>query len=313
MHKRWILLIASTALWAACANDKDDPEPDEPPIDCEALDGEACAKESDCQAIVGERVDEEHACKIAEEAVGCLPPNTPCDDAMTFARDHEGSLWWFSNLCVPEGWETTNEGPSDYEGDICGPPNESAECVELSESACAERDDCSRLEGNPVDKDAQCVEPSEYVGCVATPDNCGDAMTLAHDNLGHIWRFSSTCIAEDLVPYAGPDAGELLDAPACDEITEPTACEELDEAACDDRDDCTGLLAQAVNQEDLCLEDATHVGCQDAALNCADQTLVARDADDELWVSPNTCIPNDWQVEEDEDAQEWISSASCDP
>lgn len=311
MNKRWILLIASTALWAACANDKDDPQPGEEPVDCAALDGEACAQESDCRAIVGARVDEEHACKIADEAVGCIPHDSVCSDAETFARDEDDGLWWFPDLCIPEGWEGAKEGPADYSYKLCGPPEASADCIELSEEGCAERDDCVALNGQPVDRDAKCLEDASFVECVSTTDGCDDTLTLAQDGLHNIWYFTSTCTPEDWTPYAGPDAQELLAAEDCDDNTEPTACQELDESSCDAREDCAGLLAQAVNEDDACLEDSAYVGCRDATQDCADQMLVSRDVDDALWVSPNTCIPEDWQIEDGEDAQEWLAVGDC--
>ncbi len=59
----------------------------------------ACAAEITAQQHV---VD--HPCVLPVEKVGCMPADSACADGITFARAPDGTVWWFMDTCIPDGW-----------------------------------------------------------------------------------------------------------------------------------------------------------------------------------------------------------------
>jgi hypothetical protein len=61
--------------------------------------GPACEAEITAQQHI---VD--HPCVLPVEKVGCMSADAACDDAITFARAPDNTLWWFMDTCIPDGW-----------------------------------------------------------------------------------------------------------------------------------------------------------------------------------------------------------------
>lgn len=84
---------------------------DETPIDCGTLDVEACLNHDACVQINGSSIDDDLVCRHEAEPVGCMNVEATCGDMLTLAIAPDDSSWFFSNNCIPEGWETfSNDG-----------------------------------------------------------------------------------------------------------------------------------------------------------------------------------------------------------
>jgi hypothetical protein len=66
-----------------------------------------------CRPIYGTRLDLARGCSLEREQVGCYSDaTTGCDEALGMARSPDGHVYWFADLCFPEGWEPYREGLS---------------------------------------------------------------------------------------------------------------------------------------------------------------------------------------------------------
>lgn len=86
---------------------------------CEDLDVAACSTDSACVVISGKDlvVDGDDVCydNSAElKEVGCMDKDTGCGDAETFARPSaDDACMYFSDTCIPKGWEICAEAIED--------------------------------------------------------------------------------------------------------------------------------------------------------------------------------------------------------
>lgn len=101
----------------ATATEDSTTDPDEvttePPVDCAALDADACEDENDCRVVEGQpfvHLMGSHWCLDPLAFAGCIA-DQECGDAETVACD-EGPAWVFATDCLPDGWS------------VCAAPNE---------------------------------------------------------------------------------------------------------------------------------------------------------------------------------------------
>lgn len=82
------------------------------PADTECADysPSECGDHSECATITARTLhtdtDDDWCVDFSEDpvAVGCMDGDMGCDEALHLASDPEGTTWWFSNGCIPEGW-----------------------------------------------------------------------------------------------------------------------------------------------------------------------------------------------------------------
>ncbi len=130
---------------------------------CEGLSAAACS-DAGCSVVYATptEVGGEQA------AVGCLPADVGCDDAITCALDESGACWTFSDGCIPTGFDATS----------CS----SAECCQgedCSYDACQGKscgESCTLCAPN----DPDCAETAELKQCTATGEcQSGEAQCCA--------------------------------------------------------------------------------------------------------------------------------------
>lgn len=310
------ILMAVAVGGAGCASDvlPDDRPSEKQPVDCASISAADCAHEAACRTLYAEHVNEEYACKIADEAVGCLQKDALCDDATTFARDHDGDLWWFTSLCVPEGWETEviSEALEHYTHTLCGPSGEVPACEALSEQGCDARDDCQALHAQNVDETNACLIEPVFVQC-ATHQECGEQMLMVRDPRQALWLFPSTCIPDTWRVDYSQEAQNLFGAPLCADMVEPQDCHALDAQICASRADCEVLQGRYVHIDDACTDEFSDVGCHERGEACADQQVLAHDSNDALWIFASTCIPWNWQETTDPSLTPLLDAEFCAP
>ena len=181
---------------------------------CAELDSSTCRADDTCVVIFGltPATDGDIECidhSLPARAVGCMDVGTACGEAETYAMDPiAGTCMWFSDTCVPEGWEscsgldfcpddgsTDGDSDGDSDGDGDGGAIHSA-CASMDIDVCRTEPRCKVISGSPVDVEAECdgtLEPEE-VGCIHSTSTCDDAMTWASGPDGICMEFPSTCI-----------------------------------------------------------------------------------------------------------------------
>ena len=106
------LFFASTA--AICEDDEGPP-----PLNCYELSVEACAENKDaCAVSQSTRYNDSSACWGTSEALGCVPKEADCDQALSYSVDADGACWRHSNGCALKASGHTTRG-GDPE-DVCG-------------------------------------------------------------------------------------------------------------------------------------------------------------------------------------------------
>ena len=104
----FVLLLAacgnkSSAPTTAAVND-DAPPPSDGTDACASLDEAGCRANAACAVIHGQQEVVDHPCVLDDAFYGCMPADTGCDDAITYARDGDNQVYWFMDTCIPEGW-----------------------------------------------------------------------------------------------------------------------------------------------------------------------------------------------------------------
>ncbi len=183
---------------------------------CSAVAGDAC-EAAGCSTISGAPSGQNPASD--PEPLGCLEPDTGCDDAITCALDREGACWRFSNGCTPTDFEQI----SCYTTACC----EGDECDLVVYEPCAGKacgDSCRLC----APDDPDCIETEEEKFCT---------------DGGQCEGGVPTCSSEP--GCSGPDdcgADEFCYKTSCDLDGE---CRPNDEAACDGNFDpvcgCDGM------------------------------------------------------------------------
>lgn len=212
--KKLLLLGAIAMVFGACSEKakNEDPEPGPTPVDCETLSVSECADESACRTMSAWPADEDALCLLDAEDVGCLKADQACDDVEMWARDPGEGLWFFSNGCIPDGWEKSS--PDEDIRNRCDDETPT-ECDVLSEKVCAEREDCAGFFAGWVDEEEECVTDSEFVGCGERDERCADIVTLARDPKRALWRFGSSCIPSGWSVETHNDDQHLINADFC--------------------------------------------------------------------------------------------------
>lgn len=85
-------------------------------------------------------------------------------------------------------------------GDKPSDSGAAADCAALDPTTCATREDCSTIDGRPLQDDGSggvCVDYYDEpvpLGCMSAEGGCGAAETGGLDGDGTCWWFSSTCL-----------------------------------------------------------------------------------------------------------------------
>jgi len=217
------LFCASMAWAAGCNDQKEDKKEEEDdiivePVDCTTLDVTACEAEKECVVLSADHVDEERVCKISHEKVGCMNGDTACDEAMTWARDPDGGLWYFSNGCLPTGWTYAHDidFSEPYEGQECTITIDPVACHAQDEAACATRDDCEGYYARRVHTDDDCADEATFVACGDKQDVCADQSTMGKDADDDLWIFPTRCLPDAWEADRSEAAEAYLDAEFCE-------------------------------------------------------------------------------------------------
>ena len=177
---------------------------------CEEIDPNQCAKYIECDVITGAPVDIDRNCVDIESItpVGCMSSHMGCDDVITMAYDAEGTVWWFSDSCVPPDFtscDIMNElvpGCDTFEFCEDAVDDDLGECEALPPKTCESRSDCVALYAAPVDAANNCVKQTEVqpVGCIDAGDGCMPGEHNAVDENRDVWRFFDSCLPVDFAP-----------------------------------------------------------------------------------------------------------------
>ncbi len=140
--------------------------------------------------------------KCYEETTGydCHEAASECLEMETRALDSKGNCYEFPTACIPL---TFSIAPDDSECsfvkteniDNCPNPITNP-CGKLTPEECGKRSDCSVISGKKVNTAENCTEELEELGCKPLETGCGEAETLASDESGACYLFSTTCIPD---------------------------------------------------------------------------------------------------------------------
>lgn len=64
-----------------------------------------CAEDARCRPISATPFDLQRGCQGTARVVACGATVVPCDDGVMPARARDGSTWWFTNGCLPVGYD----------------------------------------------------------------------------------------------------------------------------------------------------------------------------------------------------------------
>ncbi len=70
------------------------------------LDEDSCRAEAACTIIDGTPLAPDSSCSMDNRFAACGPADMACGDALTYTHDPDGNAWWFSDTCLPEGWQS---------------------------------------------------------------------------------------------------------------------------------------------------------------------------------------------------------------
>ncbi len=172
---------------------------------CDGVDADSCEDEG-CGTITGTPAPENPATEPT--ALGCLEPDTGCDDAITCALDGDGECWRFSNGCTPAGFEQ----------------------VTCFQAACCEEDECDEVMPYDPCDGKSCGDDCQL--CAPGAEDCTETAVEKYCNPeGECEAIVPEC--SDVSGCDGPS--ECADDEFCYKETcaEAGECRPMDEAGCD--------------------------------------------------------------------------------
>jgi hypothetical protein len=100
---RWLLLAG------ACAGDAS-ADRDSAPPGCEGLDEAACSSTPGCAPVSGRPPPCEYGATMVY--AGCRTGSPGCADVTSCGAppDDASEVWWFAQLCQPDGWTWVDAG-----------------------------------------------------------------------------------------------------------------------------------------------------------------------------------------------------------
>ena len=165
-------------------------------VDCTSLGPDECGTAENCTELQAHtlNIDDQNMCYELETAttVACIDIEQDCDDAITFAENPEGDIYWFSSTCIPSDWTDVQTLNSYQEG--CDAPD----CYSLSVEECALHDSCTyitvfeRIE-NDVEECYTLEDPTS-ISCMPAQEACEPVVVnMQNPETGSCYQINHGC------------------------------------------------------------------------------------------------------------------------
>jgi hypothetical protein len=273
---------------------------------CEALDVERCSHHRGCELVYGHVVDERNECVGSSRPAACRQKleTRECNAAIGHARDPQGALWQFSDLCIPVGFASASGDygefdpcaelgaardaatPTAVDASLPGPIDAGdPECTKRDLESCEQLSYCELIEAPLVDERRQCIGVPVAAACEKRWTEsriCDDAYHLARDQRGRVFWFGGGCLPSSLQEV------EYRSLEACGAGQPELPCESLDVMGCALRKDCAGVHGHRIDLTRRCIGGSATVACIDVRKGCNAAIGYTRDAEGTLWRLPSS-------------------------
>ena len=165
-------------------------------VECASLGAEECGTAENCTELQAYalNIDDQNMCYELETSttVGCIDIEQPCGDAITFAENPDGEIYWFSSTCTPSGWTEAQALYSYQEG--CEVPD----CYALSVDACALDDSCTYITGferiENAAEECYALEEATPISCMPIQEACEPVVVnMQHPETGSCYQINHGC------------------------------------------------------------------------------------------------------------------------
>lgn len=217
--------------------------------------------------------------------------------------------------CVDEGENDSNAKDEENNSELLNKDRE--ECWGLNIDDCQINALCETVSAKIVDEENSCIGGLEVVGCAPANNDCILEQTIcAEMRSGTEYMIENGC-AKSLETQGEYELTECENISVTNECQADSAsCWEETIEECDDREECSVMIATKVDLVNECRNEPEEVGCRPKSFkeaNCGDDAMFCvQDTNEDIWIFGSSCYVPGWKEIQDYDSWRCVDMVAFD-